>query len=142
VAPGAIDPELQVAPSAVEVCAVESLLVQVTEPPTGTVIGFGEYAVEVNVVAPATMEADTLEPVIGAGDDGEDEPHARETLNISATRINRKLIRLISFTHESSANSLPSRPTAFSGPKLGNTRNDELQDNETLSCDESRMGLH
>jgi hypothetical protein len=101
VPPGAIEPELHVPPSAVDVCAVESLLVHITEPPTATVIGFGEYAVVVNVDEPATIAADTLEPVVGVGDvDGEDEPHARETLNISVTRINRKLIRVISFTHE------------------------------------------
>jgi hypothetical protein len=96
VPPGAIEPELHAPPSAVDVCAVESLLVHFTEPPTGTVIGFGEYAVVVNVDAPATIAADTLEPVVGVGDVDEEEPHARETLNISATRMNRKLIRKIS----------------------------------------------
>jgi hypothetical protein len=95
VPPGAIEPELHVPPSAVDVCAVESLLVHITEPPTGTVIGFGEYAVVVNVDEPATMAAGTLEPVVGDGDvDGVDELHATETLKISATRNNRKLIRV------------------------------------------------
>jgi hypothetical protein len=110
VPPGAIEPELHVAPSAVDVCAVESLLVHVNEPPTGTVIGFGEYAVVVNVDEPATMEADTVEPV-GDGDvDGEDELHATETLNISATRINRKLIRVNLLYTCTLANRLPSCP--------------------------------
>jgi hypothetical protein len=40
-APGAIDPEFQAPPSAVEVCVAESLLVHVTVPPTETAIGLG-----------------------------------------------------------------------------------------------------
>ena len=39
--PGAIEPEFQAPASAVDVCVVESLLVQVTVPPTETAIGLG-----------------------------------------------------------------------------------------------------
>ena len=39
--PGAIEPEFQAPPFAVDVCDVKSLLVHVTVPPTETVIGLG-----------------------------------------------------------------------------------------------------
>ena len=41
VAPGAIEPEFQAPPSAVDVCVTLSLFAHVTVPPTETVIGFG-----------------------------------------------------------------------------------------------------
>ena len=85
--PGAIDPELKAPPFAVDVCAVTSLFVQVTAPPTDTVIGLGVYAVVVNVDEPATIDAVTLDPEgVGGGEgvDGEDEPHATEDANSSA----------------------------------------------------------
>jgi hypothetical protein len=142
VPPGAIEPELHVPPSAVEVCAVESLLVHITEPPTGTVIGFGEYAVVVNVDEPATMDTETLEPVVGVGAvDGEDEPHAREMLNMTVTRINRKLIRVISFTHESSAIRLPSNPTPFYRPKLEKPASMSYEMAKRFRAMKGRMGL-
>ena len=143
VPPGAIEPELHVAPSAVDVCAVESLLVHVTEPPTGTVIGFGEYAVVVNVDAPATIEAGTVEPVDGVGDvDGEDEPHAIETLKISATRINRKLIRVISFTDEPLAIRLPSSGAPFHWPKISNPATMSYEMAKRFRAMKGKMGLH
>jgi hypothetical protein len=40
-APGAIVPEFHAPPFAVDVCAIESLFIQVTVPPTATVIGLG-----------------------------------------------------------------------------------------------------
>lgn len=88
VPPGAITGELQAPPFAVDVCDVESLLVQVTVPPTETVIGLGLKAVVVIVDAPGTIDAPTLEPVdvgIGEAVDGEDEPHATEKPSSSAT---------------------------------------------------------
>lgn len=57
-APGAIVPELQAPPSAVDVCAVLSLFVHVTVLPRATEIGFGLYAVVVNVLEPETIETD------------------------------------------------------------------------------------
>ena len=94
VPPGAITGELQAPPFAVEVCDVESLLVQVTVPPTETVIGLGLKAVVVIVDAPGTIDAPTLEPVdVGVGEavDGEDEPHAAEKLS----RIAAVAIRIV-----------------------------------------------
>jgi hypothetical protein len=51
--PGAIVPEFHVLP--VDVCAVLSLLVQVTLPPAAIVTGLGANAVEVSTDAPATI---------------------------------------------------------------------------------------
>jgi hypothetical protein len=56
VAPGNIDPELNDPSSPVAVCAIESLLVQVTVPPTEIETGLGEYAVVVNLDEPLTIE--------------------------------------------------------------------------------------
>jgi hypothetical protein len=97
VPPGAIGPEFHATPLSVTVWAVESLFVHITEPPTDTVTGFGEYAVVVSVLAPETITAATGEPGDGVGEgvgavDGEDDPHATQKLNISPTRMNRKLI--------------------------------------------------
>jgi hypothetical protein len=84
--PGAIDPEFHVPPFAVEVWATTSLLIQVTVPPTATVMGLGEYAVDVRVAEPATIEALTLDPDgagVGVGVDGEDEPQATDAASSS-----------------------------------------------------------
>jgi hypothetical protein len=60
---------------AVDVCAVLSLLVQVTLPPTATVTGFGEYAVLVRKDEPLTIETGVPVPGVGVvvGADGVDE---------------------------------------------------------------------
>jgi len=64
VPPGLIVPEFHVLP--VEVCAVLSLLVQVTLPPTPTVTGLGANAVVVITDAPPTIETGVpLPPVDG-----------------------------------------------------------------------------
>jgi len=65
-APGAIDPEFQPPPSAVDVCVVLSLFIQVTVPPTETAIGFGTKAVEVKLLAPLGIETVTP-PGVGDG---------------------------------------------------------------------------
>jgi len=63
-APGAIAPEFQ--PGPVDVCAVESLLVQVTLPPGDTVTGLGAKAVVVRTDAPLTIDTGVpLAPVLG-----------------------------------------------------------------------------
>ena len=73
VAPGAMFPEVNDPSSPVAVCAVTSLLVHVTVPPTEIETGFGEYAVVVNVDEPFTME--TGVPVVPFdGEDGELDP--------------------------------------------------------------------
>jgi hypothetical protein len=59
--PGAIVPESQL-PAEVDVWAMVSSFVHVTLPPTATLIGFGEYAVVVNPMAPRTIDAIVVEP--------------------------------------------------------------------------------
>jgi hypothetical protein len=74
--PGESDGELQAPPSAVDVCAMLSLLVHVTIVPAATVSGFGEYAVVVSVDEFATIDTAVV-PVPDEGDEGEeDELHA------------------------------------------------------------------
>jgi len=95
VAPGAMVPEFHVPSLAVDVCAVVSLFVQATVPPTGTAIGLGAKAVVVRVLAPLTI--DTVNPGVGDGegdgdgDDGEslDDPQPSESANKSAIAVNR-----------------------------------------------------
>jgi len=100
VAPGAIVPELNDPSSAVAVCAVTSLLVQVTVPPTATETGFGEYAVVVNVDEPFTME--TGVPVVPVyGEDGELDPHPTVNAINPASTLNRNLMYV----------SIPGRPS-------------------------------
>ena len=53
--PGAMLPEFQAPPSAVDVCGTESVLVHATVAPAVTVIGLGVYAVLVRVEAPAPI---------------------------------------------------------------------------------------
>jgi hypothetical protein len=91
--PGAITPEFQAPPVAVDVCDVESLLVHVTVPPTETAIGLGLKAVVVSSDAPGTIDAATVEPEgdIGEGVDGDDEPHATEKPSRSATGAIRQI---------------------------------------------------
>jgi len=66
-APGAMLPEFQAPPSPVDVWVVLSLFVQVTVPPTATLIGLGENAVVVSVDEPRTIETG-VPPPAGAGD--------------------------------------------------------------------------
>jgi hypothetical protein len=68
VAPGAIEPEFQAPPSAVDVCATLSLFAHVTVPPTETAMGLGAKAVVVKVLAPLGIETVTPPLVDGAGD--------------------------------------------------------------------------
>jgi hypothetical protein len=79
VRPGPITPESHAPPLAVDVCEVLSLLVHVTVPPTGTVMGFGANAVVVSTDAPLTMETDDPPPSppgAGEGAAGDEEPQA------------------------------------------------------------------
>jgi hypothetical protein len=94
--PGGIEPELHTPVVDVAVCVRVSLLVHVTVPPTDTVIGFGEYALVVNVVAPMTIDA--CAPVAGgvageAGDDEDEPPQATVNPNSSAPNAIRNLMR-------------------------------------------------
>jgi hypothetical protein len=93
--PGGIAGEFQAPPFAVDVCDVESLLVQVTVPPTETVIGLGLKAVVVIVDAPMTIVAATLEAegdVVDGDVVGEDELHATERPSTSATSAIRMVM--------------------------------------------------
>jgi hypothetical protein len=91
--PGAIRPEFQAPPVAVEVCVMESLLVHVTVPPTGTAIGLGLKAVVVRTDAPGTIDAETVElEDVGEGVDGDDELHATEKPSRSATGAIRQIM--------------------------------------------------
>ena len=65
--PGGIAPEFHAPLFAVDVCVVLSLFRQLTVPPTGTLIGFGLNAVEVNRLALTTIVADTFAGGAGAG---------------------------------------------------------------------------
>jgi len=90
VAPGAIVAESNAPPFAVDVCAVLSLFIHVTVPPTDTVTGFGEYAVVVRLDEPLTIE--TRVPVgVGVGVDGEFEepPHAQQASATAGVNIHR-----------------------------------------------------
>ena len=64
-------PEFQLASLAVAVWVVLSLFIQVTLPPTPTMMGFGAYAVVVNTDAPLTMVTG-VPPPPGAGVEGVD----------------------------------------------------------------------
>ena len=92
--PGAIEPEFHAPLFAVLVCAVLSSFVHVTLPPTATVMGFGAYAVVVNVVAPVTI--DTGDPDVfgvGEGPDGdEDDPQPIDTHTTAAASARRNLM--------------------------------------------------
>jgi hypothetical protein len=91
VPPGAIVPDVHAPVFEMEVCAVESLFVHVTVPPTLTVTGFGEYAVVVNVDDPDTIDTDVPDGV--AGDvDGDEEPHAVKRLNPQMMSARREVI--------------------------------------------------
>jgi hypothetical protein len=91
--PGAITGELQAPPFAVDVCEIESLLVHVTVPPTGTAIGLGLKAVVVRTAAPGTIDAETVElEDVGDGVDGDDELHATEKPSRSATGAIRQIV--------------------------------------------------
>ena len=88
VAPGAIVAESNAPPFAVDVCAVLSLFIHVTVPPTDTFTGFGAYAVVVRLDEPLTIE--TTVPV-GVGVDGEFEepPHAQQASATAGVNIHR-----------------------------------------------------
>lgn len=74
VRPGAIEPESNDASLAVAVCVTESLFVHVIVPPTEIAIGFGEYAVVVNVDELATIDTGVPVLLFPEGVDGELEP--------------------------------------------------------------------
>ena len=65
--PGAIEPEFQTPVSDVDVCAIESVFVHVTLPPTFTAIGFGEDQLAPLFWAFATIDAATDEAGGGLG---------------------------------------------------------------------------
>jgi hypothetical protein len=91
--PGAMFPEMNDPLSAVAVCAVESLFVQVTVPPTEIETGFGEYAVVVSVDELATIE--TGVPVSPFdGEDGELDPQPIVNAINPASMLNRNLMCL------------------------------------------------
>src|SRR5436853_7526086 len=82
--PGGIEPELHTPVVDVAVCVRVSLFVHVTVPPTDTAIGFGEYALVVNVVAPRTIDAcapDGGGAAGEAGEAGDDEDEPQATVN-------------------------------------------------------------
>jgi hypothetical protein len=98
VAPGAIEPEFQAPPSAVDVCATVSLFVHVTVLPTGIAIGFGTKAVVVKLLAPLGTETvppalvdgigDGVGDTVGDGLDGEEEdpqPTTRASMSVVAS---------------------------------------------------------
>src|SRR5262249_4619635 len=91
--PGAVFPELNARLSPVAVCAVESLLVQVTVPPTEIETGFGEYAVVVKVDEPLTMETG-VPAVPSDGEDGELDPQPIVNAINPASTLNRNLMCL------------------------------------------------
>jgi hypothetical protein len=91
VPPGAIVPDVHAPVFETELCATESLFIQVTVPPTATVTGFGENAVVVSVDDPETM--DTGMPDVGAVVDGEDELHAEARVNTKMASAVRTIMK-------------------------------------------------
>jgi hypothetical protein len=91
-APGAIAPEFHAPP--VDVCAVLSLLVHVTLPPTAIVTGLGAKAVVVMTEAPETIETGVpFPPVFGVGvviGVEYDDPQPAQTTSSAAARVKRK----------------------------------------------------
>jgi len=90
--PGAMIPEFQAPLVAVDVCDVLSLLVQVTLPPTASVVVPGENAVVVSTDAPFTIETGVPvpPPCIVVGDDEPDpQPY---TASRPAKRSNRRFM--------------------------------------------------
>ena len=82
---------------ALAVCATLSLFFHVAVPPTASTIGFGEYAVVVNEVAPLTIdtgEPDPFEGVVGE----DDEPQAAEAMIAPHVRISR-IFKLCSLSY-------------------------------------------
>jgi hypothetical protein len=118
VAPGPILPELNDPSSAVAVCAVESLFVQVTVPPTEMETGFGEYAVVVSVDEPFTME--TGVPVVGFdGEDGELDPQPIANPITPASTLNRNFICLsIPRAHRKGVATSVARNCPYSAEKM------------------------
>jgi hypothetical protein len=92
-APGAIDPEFHDPSSPADVCAVPSLLVHVIVSPAAIDIGFGAYAVFVNVSAPLTIDTGVpVTPVPPDGADGEYELQPTKSVINPATTPNRSLM--------------------------------------------------
>jgi len=89
-APAASEPEFHDPSSPVVVCAVTSLLVHVTVPPTEIETGFGEYAVVVRFDEPFTMETDV--PVLVDGDVEDPQPTVK--LINAASTLNRSVMSL------------------------------------------------
>src|SRR4051812_13474420 len=87
-------PESHVPPLPVDVCAIESALVQVTVPPTATLIGFGEYAVVDSADEPLTIDALTVAGfgVVGVGV-VEDDPQPYESAKRIVAAVMRNNIR-------------------------------------------------
>jgi hypothetical protein len=93
VAPGAIVPEFQDPSSPAEVCASVSLLIQLTVSPAEIVIGFGAYAVFVNVAAWLTMDTGVPVTLVPPdGEDGEYELHPMVRPITPATMLNRNIM--------------------------------------------------
>ncbi len=109
--PGAIVAEFHTLVSDVEVCAVLSLLTQVTTPPRWTVTGFGLYAVVVKVLEPDTIDT-WVPPVAGAGDgfDGVELPPHAVPKHVSAKKVTIHSERRITFP--------PNREVAIALPSL------------------------
>ena len=89
-APGAIVPESNAPFVLVAVCAVESLFIHVTVPPTDIDTGFGAYAVVVRFVAPVGIETLVPDPELGADGELFEPPHA--TASAAATVTTNKAI--------------------------------------------------
>jgi hypothetical protein len=90
--PGAIEPEFQDPP--VDVCAVLSLLVQVTLPPAEIVTGLGENAVVVRNDAPPTIETGVPLPplpgVVGVVGVEYEDPQPAQTTSAAAASVKRR----------------------------------------------------
>jgi hypothetical protein len=114
--PGAIVPESNDALLAVAVCAVESLFVHVTVPPTEMETGFGEYAVVVKVDEPLTME---IAVVAFDGEDGELDPQPIVNPINPASTLNRNLMCLsIPRAHRKGVATSGGRISAYSAGKM------------------------
>jgi hypothetical protein len=115
--PGAMFPELNDPLSPVAVCAVESLFVQVTVPPTEIETGFGEYAVVVSVDELATIETGVpVSPFVG--EDGELDPQPIANPINPASTLNRNFMYLsIPRAHRKGVATPGGRITAYSARK-------------------------
>ena len=127
-------PEFHAPPSAVDVCVVVSLFVQVTVPPTATEIGFGANAVVVRRLAPRGIETaapgdgvgdgDGVGAGVGLGDgagdtagdglEGDEDPQPINSAAIRVVPIIRKADMCLRSPRPVSANAGPHRRARFS----------------------------